>query len=235
LTFTPFTPGTFAGLWATRQVTFFLLVPLFARTSTRRAGHVDDEFAIPQSSHATFHAIWTSTTIGALAPILKVAFAIRLARFCAALMDFLSAACHWASFATMRGLSGDGVHAFLVSTTTSCRTGTVLAPTSFTINCACVKIASPLFFIAITMRTIKATLVSIDEAVFTSLQTTTALGGALSPSTPRSTDMWSHFIGTLLGHRLYFRIGVFSMEPQLDQTGTLLAAHSGQIRWQQDE
>jgi len=45
------------------------------------------------------------------------------------------------------------------------------------------------------MRTIKATFVSIDEAEFTSLQSTTALGGAFSPITPLSADI---FLGNFI-------------------------------------
>jgi hypothetical protein len=105
-------------------------------------------------------------------------------------MALLGTGCLRASFAAMRGRSGDAEHSVLHSTTTSCRTGTVLAPTPFTINCACFDVARTLFFISVAMRTIKATFVAVDKAEFTSLQATTAAGGALSPSTPLSTDVF---------------------------------------------
>jgi hypothetical protein len=98
----------------------------------------------------------------------------------------------------MQSFSGDGVHSVLDSTTTGCRTRAVLAPAPFTINCACRNVARTLFFIAVAMRTIKVTFVSIDEAVFTSLQATTALSGAFSPSTPLSTDMFLGWWGIFL-------------------------------------
>jgi len=211
--FTPCTPGTFAWFWATRQFASSLIhgsmsdahrrcgtkhVGL-AFASTWRIFHCDSVIAVLLASRTTFHAIWTSTTIGAFGPVLPVALAISLAWFCAARMDFLSAACLGASFAAMSGLPGDAVHTFLDSTTTSCRTRTVLAPTPVTINWAWPNVACTLFFISVTMRTIKATFVSVDKAVFTSLQATTALGGALSPSAPLSTDMFlGHFIAWLL-------------------------------------
>merc|ERR1719247_167329 len=85
-------------------------------------------------------------------------------------MDFLSAACLRASFAAMSGRSGDAIHSFLDSTTTSRRTRTVLTPTPFTINWTCPNVACTLFFISVTMRTIKATFVSVDKAVPQGLQ-----------------------------------------------------------------
>jgi len=247
-TLAPVAPRTFTFFWATRQVAVSVLRPaVLAWASTLGGFHCDSPITKLCASWATVLV----TTIGALAPVLPVALAILLAWFCAASMVLLGATCLWASFATMTGCLGDGVHTALDSTTTGGRTRTVLAPTPFTINCACLDVARALIFISVTMRTVNATFHSIEKVVFTSLQATAARGGALSPSTPLSTDMgrdvvrWGGGVvrcgggvvrcggGCDVGVGL--PLGVFSVKPQLDQTGTLLAADNGQARWHQNE
>lgn len=142
----PFAPGTFAWFWATRQFAVLQSGSLvIARTPAWSVGHIDNVAASLVTAGSTFHAVWTSTAIGAHAPILPVAHTIRLTLFCAANMVFLSTTCSWTSFAAMSSLSGDGVHPVLDTAITSCRTRTVFTPTSLAINLACRSVARSLF------------------------------------------------------------------------------------------
>jgi hypothetical protein len=186
------TPGTFAIFWAARQVTgsgVDVAMLVVAVASTWGRGNVDLENSILFAARSTFCTTRTIPTVGALTPVFPVALTIDLTGFSAACMGFLSTACLWANKAAMTGCSGDGIHPFLNSTTTGCGTRTVLAPTSFAVNCAWFDVASLLLFISITMKTVHAALHTIEEFVLASLQATSTGGGALAPWTPRSTGM----------------------------------------------
>ena len=138
----PFAPGTFAWFRATRQFALSLSGSLvIARTTARSVDHVDNVAACLGSVGSTFHAVGTSTAIGAHAPVLPMANTIFLTWFCAASMALLGAACSRARLATMSSLCDDGVHPVLESTITTCRTRTVLTPLPLAIDCTCGNVA----------------------------------------------------------------------------------------------
>jgi len=94
-----------------------------------------------------------------------------------------------AAFATMQCFFGHCVHSGLDTTTTSCGASRILPPLAFTIGDTRVCVALTLLLVAIAVWARFAALGTIQEGVGASLQTSTALCGALTPFTPLTADV----------------------------------------------
>jgi hypothetical protein len=94
-----------------------------------------------------------------------------------------------AAFATMQFFLGHGEHSGLDTTTTSCGASRIFPPLTFTIDNTGVCVALALLLVAIAVWARFATLGTIQEGVGASLETSTTLCGALTPTTPLTTDV----------------------------------------------